>query len=183
VTIETNRPSPSASSSSSASSRSADSDRLLHIYLNDHRAGAAAGLARAKRFAAANATSFLAEDAAAVCRAIEDDVGTLEEIAHRLGCRPSRGKMFLARAAEFVGRLKTNGRLRGYSPLSRLVEVEVLSAGLLTKESLWRTLGVIQQGRPELAGIDFGELQRRAVEQRAQLEAHREATVTDALVP
>ena len=182
MAVETN-PSTSATATASELSRSADSDRLLRIYLTDHRAGAAAGLARAKRFAVANTTSFLAEDAAAVCRAIEEDVDTLDEIADRLGCRPSRGKMLIARAAEFVGRLKPNGRLRGYSPLSRLVELELLCAGILTKESLWRTLGVVQQHRPELAGFEFEDLQRRAIEQRMQLEAHRVATVQEALLP
>ena len=108
---------------------------------------------------------------------------TLDEIADRLGCRPSRGKILVARAAEFVGRLKPNGRLRGYSPLSRLVELELLVAGILTKESLWQTLTVVQQHRSDLAGFDFDDLQRRAMEQRMQLEAHRIATVKEALLP
>ena len=182
MAVETQPPSTSVTAPSDRS-RSADSDGLLRIYLADHRAGAAAGLARAKRFAAANATSFLAEDAGAVFRAIEEDVDTLDEIADRLGCRPSRGKMLIARAAEFVGRLKPNGRLRGYSPLSRLVEVEMLGAGILAKESLWRTLSVVQQQHPELAGFDFEALQQRAMEQRTKLEAHRVATVKEALLP
>ena len=55
MAVETN-----PSTAASELSRSADSDRLLRIYLTDHRAGAAAGLARAKRFAIANTTSFLA---------------------------------------------------------------------------------------------------------------------------
>jgi hypothetical protein len=183
MAVETDAPSTSATGTRPAPSRSADSDRLLNIYLADHRAGAAAGLARAKRFAAANATSFLADAAEAVCRAIEDDVRTLDEIFHRLGYRPSRWKMLAARAVELVGRLKPNGRLRGYSPLSRLVELELLVAGILTKESLWRTLSVVQQHRSELAGFDFDGLQRRAMEQRVQLETHRVATINKALLP
>ena len=104
VVVDTN-PS-SAPATSSGTSQSADTDRLLRIYLADHRAGAAAGLARVQRFAAANAVSFLADDAAAVCRAIEHDVNVLDEIIDRLECRPSRSKMLIARAAEFIGRLK-----------------------------------------------------------------------------
>jgi hypothetical protein len=182
MAVETN-PSSGSGATPSRASRPAEGDRLLHIYLADHRAGAAAGLARARRFAAANATSFLADDAAAVCLAIEEDVGTLDEIADRLGRRPSRVKLLLARAAESVGRLKLNGRLRRYSPLSRLVELEVLSAGILTKESLWHALGVLQHSRPELAGFDFDELQRRAADQRTRLVTHRVATVREALLP
>ena len=181
MVVDTNP--PSAPATSSGTSRSADSDRLLRIYLADHRAGAAAGLARAKRFAAANAVSFLADDAAAVCRAIEHDVNVLDEIIDRLECRPSRSKMLIARAAEFIGRLKPNGKLRGYSPLSRLIELEMLVAGIRTKESLWRSLSVLQQGRSDLAGFDFDDLQRRARDQCTQLEAHRGATVEEALLP
>jgi hypothetical protein len=183
MAIQTDAASTAATAAEPASSRAADSDGLLEIYLSDHRAGAAAGQARAKRFADANANSFLAETAAAVCAAIEDDVQTFDEIARRLGCRPRRWKLFVARAGEFVGRLKTNGRLRGYSPLSRLEELELLVAGILSKESLWRTLGVVQRGRPELAGFDFDDLQQRAMEQRMRLESHRATTVEAALLP
>jgi hypothetical protein len=156
-------------------------NRRLQIYLADHRAGAEAGRARARRFAAANATSFLADAANEVHHEIEADVRTLEDILDRLGCRPSRWKMMLARGAEVVGRLKPNGQLRGYSPLSRLIELELLIAGILTKESLWRTLAVLQQRRPELSAFDFDDLQRRAMEQRILLEAHRTPTVDEAL--
>jgi hypothetical protein len=183
MAIQTDAPSTPSSATRSEPSRAADNNRLLGIYLADHRAGAAAGLARAKRFSDANATTFLAETAANVCRAIEDDVQTLDEILHRLGCRPSQWKVFVARAAECVGRLKPNGRMRGYSPLSRLVELELLVAGILTKESLWRTLSVVQQGRSELAGFDFDDLQQRAMEQRMALESHQAATVEAALLP
>jgi hypothetical protein len=161
--------------------RAPGKDRRLRIYLADHRAGAEAGRARAERFAAANATSFLGVAAAEVHGAIEADVRTLDEILDRLGYRPSRWKMMLARAAELIGRLKPNGQLRGYSPLSRLIELELLIAGILTKESLWQTLAVVQQHRPELGGFDFDELQRRAMQQRLLLESQRTATVGAAL--
>jgi hypothetical protein len=159
-----------------------DAHRLLGIYLADHRAGAAAGSARARRFAAANANSFLADAAQEVSHEIDEDVALLDEILARLGCRQSAWKNFAARAAELLGRLKLNGRLRGPSPLTRLVELEVLVAGIVTKQSLWHTLGVVQQQRPELDRFDFDELQQRAVQQRMKLEAHRQATVADALL-
>jgi len=159
---------------------SPDAARRLEIYLADHRAGAAAGLNRAKRFANSNAGDFLGESAARVCRQIEEDVGTLDEILIRLECRPSRLKIAVARCVESLGRLKPNGQLRGYSPLSRLVELELLIAGILTKESLWQTLAIVQQHRPELLGIDFEKLLRQAMQQRIELESHREQTVNAA---
>jgi hypothetical protein len=165
-----------------ASPRSPDSDRLLRIYLADHRAGAAAGQARARRFAAANADSVLADAARDVCQQIEEDVETLDEVLARLGRRASRWKVIVARGAELAGRLKPNGRLRGYSPLSRVLELELLVAGIVAKESLWQTLALVQRHRGELTGFDFDDLQHRARQQRTQLEAHRSATVNEAFL-
>lgn len=161
---------------------SVDSDRRLGIYLADHRAAADAGLARAKRFMAANADGFLGDAALEVAGEIEDDVGTLDDIVARLGCRPSRWKIVAARAIELIGRLKPNGQLRGYSPLSRLIELELLIAGILAKESLWQTLAIVQQQRSPLSGFDFDALERRAMQQRMLLEAHRTQTVSEAFV-
>jgi hypothetical protein len=161
--------------------QSPDADRL-RIYLADHRAGADAGSARARRFAKTNADSYLRDAASGVCRQIEEDVRTLDAILDRLGCRPSRLKGVLARTAELIGRLKPNGQVRGYSPLSRLLEMELLIAGILTKESLWQSLAILQQQRSDLSGFDFDALQHRALQQRMQLEAHRARTVTEALL-
>jgi hypothetical protein len=176
-------PRPSESPESAHSNPSPVSERRLRIYLSDHRAGAEAARARAKRFAAANETGFVGDAANEVYREIEADVRTLDEILDRLGYRPSRWKMTVARTAELIGRLKPNGQLRGYSPLSRLIELELLIAGILTKESLWQTLAVVRQRQSELSGFDFDDLQRRAMQQRMQLESHRAPTVNEALVP
>jgi hypothetical protein len=152
----------------------------LRIYLADHRAGAAAGVVRAGRFAAANFGSFLEEPAREVHLQIEEDVRILDDIIDRLGYRSAPWKNVVARVAEFLGRLKPNGRLRGYSPLSRLLELELLIAGILTKESLWQTLAIVQQQRSELASFDFDDLQHRAMQQRMLLEANRRPTVEEA---
>jgi hypothetical protein len=108
-------------------------------------------------------------------------VQTLDEILARLGCRASRWKVIVARGAELAGRLKPNGRLRGYSPLSRVLELELLAAGIVVKESLWQTLALVQRHRG-LTGFDFDDLQHRARQQRRQLEAHRTTTVNEAFL-
>jgi hypothetical protein len=67
--------------------------------------------------------------------------------------------------------LKLNGQLAGYSPLSRLVELESLYLGITGKRELWRalqrTLGT------DARGFDFEELDRRAERQAADVEVHR----------
>jgi hypothetical protein len=58
----------------------------------------------------------------------------------QLEVRPSAVKVGLVRAAERLGRLKLNGRVFQRSPLSRVVELEVLVVGIRGKEALWAAL-------------------------------------------
>ena len=57
-----------------------------------------------------------------------------------LGYPVDRAKIALGWTAEKVGRLKPDGRLRGYSPLGRLLELEGLLAGVHGEPALWRAL-------------------------------------------
>ena len=89
-----------------------------------------------------------------------------------LGIPQSSIKQNAAALAERVGRLKLNGQLTGYSPLSRLVELEGLSVGIAGKAALWRSLketGVLGDSPP----VDLDALLERAERQRAELEPHR----------
>ena len=135
----------------------------------------------AQRFASAHVGTPLGDDLATVSAEIEDDLRTLDTLIERLGHRPSRWKMAAAGTAELIGRLKLNGRLRRRSPLSPLLELEVLSAGILTKESLWTSLSMIGDEWPELASADLAELHHRAEHQRQLLDAHRAQIVRGAL--
>ena len=58
----------------------------------------------------------------------------------RLDVEPDQIKAGLGWAAEKAGRLKPNGHLLQFSPLSRLVEIEGLITGVSGKLSLWRAL-------------------------------------------
>ena len=163
-------------------------DRYLSIYVNDHRSAAAAGLALARRIVHENARSVLNHDVLeTVANDIAADKATLHEIARLLGIRLNGLKVALAHVAQMAGRLKLNGELRGYSPLSRLVEIETLIAGIEAKRCLWVSLE--QAHRRELADIDFEQLVGRANHQRQQLvPLHRHAaqlalTVTERTAP
>lgn len=143
--------------------------RYLPIYLNDHLAGATVGVELARRVQASNrGDDALAEPLARICREIEEDRAALEQTIDRLGLSRSRIKPAGAWVAEKLGRLKLNGRLRGYSPLSRLVELEGLTIGITGKMALWKTLGELEA--TEGLGIDFAQLATRAAEQRATVE-------------
>src|SRR3712207_4998949 len=103
---------------------------------------AAGGLWRegAQRAQRQNDGTGLGDALTRVATAIAEDVATFEEIMRRLGIRRSRFKPALAIAAERVGRLKPNGRLRSYSPLSRFVELDFLAMGIEGKKILWENL-------------------------------------------
>ena len=152
----------------------AAANRYLGIYLRDHMAGAIAGLELAKRSLASNRDDELGTFLAGLVREIEEDRRTLEDVMGRLGVSTSAVKNAAGWAAEKVGRLKLNGRLSGYSPLSRLEELEALNAGVQAKATLWRTLRRISP--PELGDVDLDGLLARAERQsEAILEQHDRA--------
>src|SRR5215204_5705304 len=147
--------------------------RLLEIYLADHLAAATAGAALARRAAGNNATSEFGDFLSRLSAEIEEDRQTLRRVVAELGFEPSSAKLMLAWMGERVARLKLNGRLRGYSPLSRLLELETLSVGIAGKLALWKTLQNIPGVEQRLAGIDLRQLLERAMRQRAEVEEHR----------
>ena len=104
---------------------------------------------------------------AEVCAEIEADRATLEQVMERLAIRPSQVKPAAAWIGEKLGRLKLNGQLRGYSPLSRVAELEALYIGITGKMRLWTALG--HTIGAHLDGIDFERLAERAAEQRARV--------------
>jgi hypothetical protein len=88
-----------------------------------------------------------------------------------LEVKRSRSKVAGAWAAEKLGRLKLNGRLTGYSPLSRLVELEMLHLAITGKIQLWQALDETQASR--LAQFDLPGLAKRAESQRVRVERLR----------
>jgi hypothetical protein len=75
---------------------------------------------------------------------------------------------------EKLGRLKLNGQLTGYSPLSRMVEMEMLLIGITGKTGMWRALA--QTLGPSFGGFDFVELEARGERQRSVVvDLHLEA--------
>lgn len=143
---------------------------LLAIYLNDHLAGATLGVELARRLRGSNEDDpefgpVLTE----VCAEIEADRETLKAVMDRLGVGQSKLKPLVAVFGERLGRLKLNGRLLSYSPLSRLDELELLQIGVAGKRRLWRALEHTHAG--ELPAFDLGALAERATGQLRRLEA------------
>lgn len=153
----------------------------LSIYLNDHLAGSTVGVELARRAAASNGSTELGKALAELAAEIEEDRKALVDIMERLGIGQDRVKVLASWAGEKAGRLKLNGQLRGYSPLSRLEELEGLSLGVEGKLALWQTLQRTHGDEPKLRGVDFDDLIRRARSQRQRLERRRRAAAEEAL--
>jgi hypothetical protein len=156
---------------------------LLSIYLNDHLAGATAGRELAKRAAASNRDTPYAAFLEELAGQIDEDRDSLLAAMQSLGIRVDRVKVAGGWGAEKLGRLKLNGRLRGYSPLSRVVEIEALALGVHGKLAMWRALEAIRPPLPLPADIVLPELVARAERQLGDLETHRLRAVADALSP
>jgi hypothetical protein len=153
--------------------RSPTPHRLLEIYLADHVAASAAGVALVRRSAQSNAGSQLGEALRRLAAEIEDDRRTLQAIVAALGFRESKAKGAVARLGEKVGRLKLNGQVRGYSPLSRVLELEALSVGVAGKLALWQSLQSVPSFGARLPDCDLDQLADRARRQRAEIEKYR----------
>lgn len=155
------------------SSHSAERRRLLRIYLNDHLAGATVGVQLARRCLRNNGGTPLGDLLERFITELTEDRASLLQIFATLDLPVDRVKVVLGSVGEKVGRLKLNGRLRGYSDLSRLWELEGLCAGVDLKLCLWRSLGSVPAADARLATVDLDRLIERAVAQRAALEDHR----------
>jgi hypothetical protein len=147
--------------------------KLLHIYLQDHLAGAVAGLELVKRSKSSNEGTPLGAFLGRLESDIRADRDALEDVMDRVGAPRRRLKTAAAWVAEKVGRLKLNGRLVGYSDLSRLLEIEGLCVGVEAKASLWRSLKTSLENDPVLDSVHLDELIARAEQQRQDLEEHR----------
>jgi hypothetical protein len=155
--------------------------RYLPIYLNDHLAGATLGVELARRTLAENEATDVGVFLRGLLVEIEEDRDTLVQLMNTLGIARSRVKVAAAWTAEKVGRLKLNGQLRGYSPLSRLVELEGLATGIEGKRALWLALAAVGDRDLRLRDTDFDALAERARSQRERLEPHRLAAALEAL--
>lgn len=155
--------------------------RLLGTYLNDHYAGSVVGTALARRIAKQNSGNRYGREVEEIAKQIEEDQAELRRIMDKLEVRRKRTRVGVAWAVERFGRLKPNGRLLGYSPLSRVLELEGLVMGVTGKLELWRSLETLKDSNLDLDGVDLGRLIGRAESQRDRIEALRVDAAAEAL--
>jgi hypothetical protein len=152
----------------------ADQRKLLRIYLNDHLTVDTGIVQLAKRAVGSNAGTAFHAPLVGLLEEISDDRAALLAVMAHLGVPVDRLKTTAAVVGERFGRFKLNGRLTGYSPLSRVVELEGLQMATVWKLRLWQALAHARIRTPD--GVDLTELAARAESQLERLGAlHRDA--------
>jgi hypothetical protein len=152
--------------------------KRLGIYLNDHLAGSVSGLELAMRTEAENRSNPVGRYLAAFIPELRHDQSVLRSVMQTLELKEDPLKTRVAWVSEKLGRLKLNGSLLRYSPLSRLVELEGLCVATEGRLSLWRTLARLSAKDTRLAGYDFEALIARGETQQQALQ-HLRARASD----
>jgi hypothetical protein len=156
------------------------STELLGTYLNDHLAGAAAGVELAEKLASTYEGTPFGTAVAAVAQEIKADREALQGLMERLGIGKSPMKQAAGWVFEKVTRLRLNRPLTGSGDLTRLLETETLSLGIEGKAAMWQALKGIDGLDAELGRANFDRLIFRARQQREALEPYRLESAAEA---
>ena len=144
--------------------------RRLRIFLHDHLAALTAATALVRRTLKENRDTPLGRVLAPIHLALQEDLLHLRRASDALGIPRPRLRIAAALIAERLGRLKFNGQLRGYSPLSRVHELEALIMLTAHRAILWRVLERHRQLDRRLDAFDPAARAELAEHQQSLLE-------------
>jgi hypothetical protein len=156
-------------------------DEPLHVYLNDHLAGATAGTDLVKQAAEQHEGTEIGEFFATLADEIESDYNTLTVLIDRLGVQASEGKGALAAVGIKVTEPKFSGESVGSADFGAFITLETLSMGVEGKVCMWKALKAIESDVPELADTDLDTLIERGQSQRERIESKRQEWAPRAL--
>ena len=158
-------------------------DRRLRIYLDDHLALMVAEVELARRCRKSNRRTQLGE----FLQQLENEVGAqksvVRDVIHRIGGKStieSRVKQGAGWFAEKLGRFKLNDSLLTYSNLSRVVELEALTAAAQERIALWDSLDSVAGGDSRLEGITFSFFREQSEQHLVELESRRRFAAIEA---
>lgn len=123
----------------------------MATYLNDRLALTVAGAELAGRARSSNQGTDYEELFARAETDLEADRELLERLMADHDAKPDRLKSGLAWVGEKLGRLKPNDAIVRYSPLSRVVELDALTAMISVLDGSWAALDHVLGGdQPDL---------------------------------
>lgn len=143
---------------------------VIGLYLSDHLTGATAGLHRAQRMARAYRSTEIGPQLADFADDLHNERGLLADLIDGLELRRRPHRQVAAAVAERLGRLKFNGRING-SPMTPLLEVEIMRSAVVGKLGGWQTLGELAPdlGLPAALFASLAEKSRAQIDMLGQL--------------
>jgi len=153
----------------------------LHVYLNDHLAGATAGLDLVKA-AAERHDGDMGDFFAQLADEIGADYNTLSSLIAQLNAKASGAKEAIAKLGSEVTEGKFSGESIGHPTFGTFITLETLSIGVEGKLCMWKALRCIQDDVVDLSGADIDGLIERAQSQRDRIEGKRLEIAGGALV-
>ena len=144
---------------------------LIATYLRDHHMGASGGVELFERVAEGHSDPAVREAVERIRQQVVEERQTVEEILDRVGASPNRVADAAAWVGEKVARLKPNNRIAKRSPLSDVLELEMLVDAVFGKSLMFRALVELNDER--LKDIDVRGLWQQALAQRDELEELR----------
>lgn len=155
-------------------------DTRLEIYLNDHLALMVGEIDLAARAESSNRGTPLGEFLHRLAVEVEAQKSIVGDLIRRVGGSESVVKKGTAWFVEKLGRLKLNDSVLTYSDLSRVIELETLSAAVQERVALWDTLEVVAGDDERLAGITFSFFRDQSQEHLAELDTRRRYAASQA---
>jgi hypothetical protein len=146
---------------------------LIALYLEDHLALSLGGVRLARRALAENRGTPYGAMLERLIPDLEEERDTLKDLLAALGGSRSALKEAAVAVGEWAGRLKPNGRILRYSPLSRVWELEGLMVGTESRRGLFAALARVQRRDVRLRGFDLAALESRARRHREELDRWR----------
>ena len=160
-------------------------EKRLRIYVEDHLAMMVAEVELTGRCWRNNRKTPLCEFLQQLENEVKAQQSIASDIIHRIGGKDtieSRLKQGAAWFAEKLGRLKLNDSLLSYSDLSRVVELETLSAAAQERVALWDNLHAVEESDSRLEGITFSFFRDQSEQHLNELNTRRRFAAVEALL-
>jgi len=145
----------------------------IEVYLNDHLAGATAGVNLVEQAADRHRSDELGEFFAPLAADIKADHARLVALIEGMHVHKSASKAALAEIGSKLAAPKFTAKGAGNEHLGDFITLETLSIGVEGKRCMWVALKLVAGAYPELQALDLDELESRAQDQRNRLEGKR----------
>jgi hypothetical protein len=141
---------------------------LLGIYLNDHLGASTAGVELIRR-AAGNHDGERGAELLRLAEEIAEDREALRDLMKRLDIAESTVKKAAGWLGEKAGRLAPNGHVVSRSPLSDVLEIEMMRAGTAARTCGLQVLRAVAVEDPRIGREELETLIERADDQAERL--------------